>query len=129
MQGDGWLDVPRTTRCGTTCSRDRSPSIKTGDWIDRPSVGIPYLYVATGSSSPRRSRIAATRSARNQVFDTAKNVALAVRLDELVRAPKASSGSRRATRPRRVLPEAQPTAPPAGPPTKATTPATPKKKP
>ena len=36
------------TRCGTDVFKGPQSVLNTGDWIDRPSVGIPYLYVATG---------------------------------------------------------------------------------
>ena len=57
--------------------------IKRGDWIDQPSVGIPYLYVATGleltevlrdNDPPRAQRI----------FTETKTLAKAVHLEQAI---------------------------------------------
>ena len=48
MQGDGWLDLPRSDSLWNHVFVGPQSVLNTGDWIDRPSVGIPYLYVATG---------------------------------------------------------------------------------
>src|SRR5205085_1723763 len=48
VQGDGWVDVARTKALWTDVFQAPKSLIRRGDWIDQPSVGIPYLYVATG---------------------------------------------------------------------------------
>jgi len=72
--GDGWLDIPRTTTLWESFEAPKS-LIRRGDWIDQPSIGIPYLYVATGleladairESNPAKSReiVAETRQLAN----------------------------------------------------------------
>jgi hypothetical protein len=59
--------------------------LNTGDWIDRPSVGIPYLYVATGMELAEALKQQGKLTQAQAVFNTSKRVASAVRLDELVR--------------------------------------------
>jgi hypothetical protein len=48
VQGDGWLDVARTTTLWNDVFQAHKALIRRGDWIDQPSIGIPYLYIATG---------------------------------------------------------------------------------
>ena len=48
VPGDGWFDLPRSDSLWKHVFVGPQSVINTGDWIDRPSVGIPYLYVATG---------------------------------------------------------------------------------
>ena len=65
VQGDGWLDLPRSDSLWNKVFKGPQSVINTGDWIDRPSVGIPYLYVATGMvragvQADRRAQLAET---------------------------------------------------------------------
>ena len=48
VEGDGWLDVPRTTQLWNNVFQAPKSLVRRGDWIDQPSIGIPYLYIATG---------------------------------------------------------------------------------
>jgi Protein of unknown function (DUF2723) len=125
IQGDGWLDIPRSEALWFQVFRGPQSVINTGDWIDRPSVGIPYLYVATGMelAEALKSRGDATRA--REVFDRAKKIATVVRLDDLVRgaevefaAPAGDTGTNT------LLPKPAPTTPPA----KSNTPTAPKAK-
>ena len=93
VQGDGWLDLKRTHTLWKEVFEGPKSVIKAGDWIDRPSVGIPYLYVATGLELSEALRTVGDASAAAQVWSTTKQVAQAVRLEQL-------------------LPEQAPTAPP-----------------
>ena len=47
VPGEGMVDVPRTMELWKDFKAPAS-LIKKNDWVDRPSVGIPYLYVSTG---------------------------------------------------------------------------------
>ena len=60
--------------------------MNTGDWIDRPSVGIPYLYVATGIELAEALKSQGKTQQAADVFNTSKQIATTVRLEEL-RAP------------------------------------------
>jgi hypothetical protein len=48
VQGDGWIDVGRTKALWSDVFTAPKALIRRGDWIDQPSIGIPYLYFATG---------------------------------------------------------------------------------
>ncbi len=48
VQGDGWIDIGRTKTLWSDVFMAPKALIRRGDWIDQPSIGIPYLYFATG---------------------------------------------------------------------------------
>ncbi|HVZ48696.1 MAG TPA: DUF2723 domain-containing protein [Gemmatimonadaceae bacterium] len=80
VPGDGFMNVPRTQALWSEFKAPEALAFK-GDWVDKPSVGIPYLYVnlgyllATVERSRGESREAAATVAR------AAGVARAARLD------------------------------------------------
>jgi len=84
VSGDGWMDVKRTTELWNNDFMGPKAVIRTGDWIDQPSVGIPYLYVATGMELSSALRTRGDNAQANQVWTTAKKVATAVHLERLV---------------------------------------------
>ncbi|HYC51075.1 MAG TPA: DUF2723 domain-containing protein [Gemmatimonadaceae bacterium] len=77
--GDGWMDVPRTTTLWTDVFQAPKSLIRRGDWIDQPSIGIPYLYIATGAELTEALRGRDPQLAA-QVFTQTKQVAEAMRL-------------------------------------------------
>src|SRR6185436_4644160 len=89
IPGDGWLDLPRSDSLWSHVFKGPQSVINTGDWIDRPSVGIPYLYVATGMELAEAFRMRANQQRAMQIFNQAKQVATAVRLEDLVRGQEA----------------------------------------
>ena len=48
VPGAGWIDLKRTETLWDSVFIAPKSLAKRHDWVDRPSVGIPYLYVATG---------------------------------------------------------------------------------
>jgi hypothetical protein len=79
VQGDGWIDVPRTTVLWNDVFQAHKALIRRGDWIDQPSIGIPYLYIATGLELA--DALAQSNPAESQkVMDTARQVANAMRM-------------------------------------------------
>ncbi|MGI8400569.1 MAG: glycosyltransferase family 117 protein [Gemmatimonadaceae bacterium] len=46
--GDGWLDAERTGALWTTVFKAPASLAKRDLWVDKPSAGIPFLYVRTG---------------------------------------------------------------------------------
>jgi hypothetical protein len=79
VQGDGWLDVRRTTALWTDVFQAPKSLIRRGDWIDQPSIGIPYLYIATGAELAEALRGGNPQLAQ-QIFSQTKQVAEAMRL-------------------------------------------------
>jgi hypothetical protein len=115
IQGDGWLDMPRSDSLWAHVFKGPQSVINTGDWIDRPSVGIPYLYVATGLELAEAFKLRGDAARASDVFNMAKRIATTVRLDDLVRGAEAqfqqplAGDTTRGTQ----LPAAAPAVPPA----------------
>jgi hypothetical protein len=77
------VDGPK--RSGTNRSAVSSKSImKRNDWIDRPSVGIPYLYVATGLMLSEVMQASGDTTGATRVLGESRRIAQAVRLDDLL---------------------------------------------
>ena len=96
VQGAGHIDVTRTRALWKTY--EAPPSIiRRGDWVDRPSVGIPYVYIVTASV------LAQVLDARGEKADSEKLRLDAIHLATAARAldifgpsppePPAASGS------------------------------------
>ena len=75
IPGLGYLDVPRTT---ALWNQYRAPAaiIRRGDWVDRPSAGIPALYTATAlvlaQAAELQGRTAEAEKFRGQGIDVAE---------------------------------------------------------
>jgi hypothetical protein len=78
-QGE-WLDIPRTKALWDSVFAGPKALIKRGDWIDSPSVGIPYLYIATGATLAQILNDRGDGKAAMDVFNTTRQVAEAVRI-------------------------------------------------
>ena len=89
LQGDGWLDVARSDALWNSVFVGPQSVLNTGDWIDRPSVGIPYLYVATGLELAEALKTQAKPAEATKVFNLSKQIATTVRLEDLVRGAEA----------------------------------------
>ena len=57
--------------------------VRRGDWIDQPSIGIPYLYVATGLELAEALSQRDQAAARTVLQET-RSIAQAMRLDQAV---------------------------------------------
>jgi hypothetical protein len=91
-QGE-WLDVPRTEALWNVFQGPKA-LIKRGDWIDQPSVGIPYLYIATGANLAQVLSQKGDMKDAQAIYQTTRQVAEAVRIQ---------------TRTQAVLPDSLPT--------------------
>ncbi|MEO7085503.1 MAG: DUF2723 domain-containing protein [Gemmatimonadaceae bacterium] len=89
IPGDGWLDLRRSDSLWHYVFKGPQSVINTGDWIDRPSVGIPYLYVATGIELSEALKASGNAKGAAEVFATAKKVATTVHLEDLVKSAEA----------------------------------------
>ena len=79
IEGDGWMDVPRTTALWTDVFDAHDALVRRGDWIDQPSIGIPYLYIATGAELADALRLQNPQLAQ-QVYAKTRAVAEAMNL-------------------------------------------------
>ena len=78
-QGE-WLDIPRTKALWDSVFMGPKALIRRGDWIDSPSVGIPYLYIATGATLAQILNDRGDGADALRVFETTRQVAEAVRI-------------------------------------------------
>jgi hypothetical protein len=83
VQGEGWMDVARTKQLWTEVFEAPESIIERGDWVDRASVGIPYLYVVTGGLLAESLFRTGDTAGAQEVMDTAEGVAQATRLQSL----------------------------------------------
>jgi hypothetical protein len=83
MQGDGWFDLARTRALWNDVFKAPQSLIRRGDWLDQPSIGIPYLYVATGVQLSE-AMAAQDPAAARKVLETTRDVAAAMRLQGAV---------------------------------------------
>jgi len=84
IQGDGWLDVARTQTLWNDVFKGHHSVIKEGQWVDRPSVSMPALYVFMGAELADVLRATGRAAEANKVFATTKEVAAVTRLDGLI---------------------------------------------
>jgi hypothetical protein len=84
VSGAGWVDVKRTKVLWDSVFTGYKALARRNDWVDRPSVGIPYLYVATGLMLSEVLQQTGDRADAAKVLNEAKQVAKAVRLNDLL---------------------------------------------
>jgi hypothetical protein len=85
IQGDGWLDVARTQTLWNDVFTGHQSVIKEGQWVDRPSVSMPALYIFMGAELADALRAIGRPAEANKVFATTKQVAAVTNLDGLIR--------------------------------------------
>jgi hypothetical protein len=84
VAGAGWVDVKRTKVLWDSVFTAQKSIAKRSDWVDRPSVGIPYLYVATGLMLSEVLQATGDAAGSAQVYAQAQRVAKAVKLTDLL---------------------------------------------
>ena len=85
IPGEGWVDLGRTKALWDNVFEAPQSIVKRGDWVDKPSVGIPYLYVTTGLILSSGLEMTGQSQAARTTYDKAKLVAQATHLDDLFR--------------------------------------------
>ena len=84
VSGAGWVDVRRTRTLWDSVFTGQHSIATRRDWVDRPSVGIPYLYVATGLMLSEVLQATGDARGAASVMAQAKDVARAVHLTDLL---------------------------------------------
>ncbi len=87
IPGQGFLDVARTKALWKDVYLGQAAIIKKGHWVDRPSVGIPYLYVSTGLLLTEALRITGDAASAPTVMETTRKLAKATGLGDLAPDP------------------------------------------
>jgi hypothetical protein len=126
LAAEGWVDLKRSMALWDSFEAPRA-FIRRGQWVDKPSVNIPALYVMSGYFLAEALGQAGEKAQADSVMRTAGAVAQASSLGDLFRPqlpqmqalpPSESGDAPRAAvpLPGPVKPAAPPTAPPAAPP-------------
>jgi hypothetical protein len=84
VPGAGWIDLARTKALWDTVFVAPKSLATRRDWVDRPSVGIPYLYVATGLMLSEVLQATGDSSGAARVMSQARQVAVSVKLNDLL---------------------------------------------
>jgi len=85
-EADGFLDVPRSFALWTQVYKAPKALEKRGDWIDRPSFGIPYTYAATGLVLAEALRSEGKAPEAQRVMNDITGIAKAARLTDILTA-------------------------------------------
>ena len=85
IPGEGYLDLTRTRALWDSVFVGHRSIAEKGKWIDKPSVGIPYLYVTTGLVLSSALELTGEKEAARRSYELARGVAEATRLDDLFR--------------------------------------------
>jgi hypothetical protein len=81
IRGSGWFDLPRSRALFMDVYRGPRAIEKRGDWVDRPSVGIPLTYIFAGEELAAVLRAKGESAAAAAVLDTGARIAHAVHED------------------------------------------------
>ncbi len=84
VPGAGWVDVHRSRVLWDTVFTANKSLLKRQDWVDRPSVGIPYLYVATGLMLSEVLQATGDSASSSRIMSQARSIAQSVKLTELL---------------------------------------------
>ncbi len=79
IQGEGFVDVKRSLALWNTVFVGQKSIISRGDWVDKPSAGIPALYVSAGIVLSDALRANGNAAEAQKVITTAKDIAAASR--------------------------------------------------
>ena len=79
IQGEGFVDVKRSLALWNTVFVGQKSIISRGDWVDKPSAGIPALYVSAGIVLSDALRATGNAAEAQKVILTAKDIAAASR--------------------------------------------------
>jgi hypothetical protein len=83
VMGEGWLDVPRTTQLWNEVFTAPASLIRRGHWVDRASVGIPYLYISTAAALADATEQVGEQREALEYITTAAELARAAGLHDL----------------------------------------------
>jgi hypothetical protein len=100
--GDTFLDVPRSAALWRTVYRAPESIAARGDWVDRPSLSIPFVYIDSGLKVARALALRGDTGNASRVSARVNAIVEATRLDSLF-APPAQAPVVRADTPRATL--------------------------
>jgi hypothetical protein len=81
--GDGFIDVQRSAELWKSVYRGPEAIARRGDWVDRPSMSIPLVYIDSGLKVARALALRGDTAAAGRVAARVESVIQATRLDSL----------------------------------------------
>ncbi|HXY29131.1 MAG TPA: DUF2723 domain-containing protein [Gemmatimonadaceae bacterium] len=115
LSGEGWFDFARTRALWDQDFLGYKAVIKRGRWVDRASVGIPYLYISTAATLAEAESARGNEAGARALMETANRVAAATGLEQIF--AEATAPAAPPTQPTVTLPLADSTR--VAPPSKA----------
>jgi hypothetical protein len=80
-----FVDVDRTKALWDTVYRAPEALLKEGDWVDRPTFGIPYTYAFTGTVLAEALARRGDESGANAVMNRVRGIVKAARIEGFLR--------------------------------------------
>jgi hypothetical protein len=81
--GDGFIDVKRSAELWKSVYRGPEAIARRGDWVDRPSMSIPLVYIDSGWKVARALALRGDTAAAGRVEARVEAVVQGARLDSL----------------------------------------------
>jgi hypothetical protein len=85
VQGDGWLDIGRTQALWSDVFHGHQAVVDEGQWVDRPSVGLPVMYLFLGVELTEGLRATGKVAEANAVSALTRKIAQATDETQLLR--------------------------------------------
>ena len=82
VQGDGFMDVNRTLTLWDSVFQAPKSLAKRKGWVDRPSIGIPYLYIATGVELEQTLNAVGKSQRAPRIVNDTRNIVNALNLQD-----------------------------------------------
>lgn len=80
IAGSGWFDLERSLRLWKETFRGPRAIVRLGQWVDRPSLSVPYAYLSAGLELAEALRSSGRLAEAASVLDTVRAVAASVGL-------------------------------------------------
>jgi hypothetical protein len=87
IQGEGYLDVKRSQWLWDNDFEAPASLIRRGNWVDKASVGIPYLYIATAATLAEAEQRLGNEKEVQKLMADANGIAKATGLEGLFAPP------------------------------------------
>ena len=83
VQGEGFVDVPRSVALWTDVFKGQQALIAKNDWPDRASINIPVLYAATGALLGGLLDSGGRPALAKEIIDTSERIVTAARMTDI----------------------------------------------
>ncbi|HEY5220444.1 MAG TPA: DUF2723 domain-containing protein, partial [Gemmatimonadaceae bacterium] len=80
VQGDGWVDLNRTRDLWLNVFQAPKSLARRHGWVDQPSIGIPYLYIATSIELAQTLQAVGDTADMHKVLGDAQKIVTALNM-------------------------------------------------